>query len=443
MADNFVLALPASLDRAQATQVYNDLMNLVSNEAETDDRIIIYDAGNQSLIADMHVPSDGSESIRNRRLRAMSHGVEAFGGFVKDHYISQPTEDPANQNIYLPQLLNELSTQTLANMNREASRSCVLIIGNAQYDDRREEGFSMTGGYFPSDGFIVGSQTQSPFGTADKQGFLTGMNVHFVYTDDSWASDVHLLRTYRTWSLFVRAQGGVLSTFTPDIATAMDRWKSCDIKPGRSFSYDSTRDIQAMIEWTRAPAPDENTSSEEAVTTGEPSAALLANDDWLRRENINRSDEPPTSQSGSMKLGIRWGDQQSCGGVDMDLYTRTTPSYDYLFFNNKTTVDGRFNKDITDASQLGMSNGMEYVDLFDVQDLSQLEIMVNHYAGQCDGGVEGVVRAYFNGIVYEQPFAVQSSSGNSGGQRGQAENSEYWTIVDPKRLFNLTSTEGR
>lgn len=430
--ENYVLGLPASLAQDAATKITDATLDLAEKLQQGDRLVVFYADEPLHLIADIRV----TERNRNRRRREISMPLGQFSDYMVEHYgVSDVTGD---EHIMLPQFLSEISTQTLAATDPQNRNVCILVVGDAQFSDPREEAFSMLEGRFPSDGFIVGSQSQSPFGTADKQGFLKGVNIHFSYTDTEWVSDVHRLRTQRAWWLFIKAQGGMLGTFTPDLATAMDRWKNCDLKSGRSFSYDTTRDMRAMIEWSRAPAP----VAEEVVITEETVAPpsdepLLANDDWLRREDIARSSEQPDSLSGSLKLGIRWGDDQACGGVDMDLYIRSSSRLEYLYFSNKTTADGRFNKDITATSQLGMSNGMEYVDLTDIQDLSALDIVINHYAGSCRGGVNGFVRAYFNGIVYETPFATQSNNGNRGRQRGSAGSSSYWAVIDPKELFNI------
>lgn len=430
--EDYVLGLPASLTQEVATQITDTTLALAEG-LQQGDRLVIFHADEPlRLIVDIRV----TERNRNRRRREISMPLGQFSDYMVEQYgISDVTGD---EHIMLPQFLSEISTQTLAATDPQNRNVCILIVGDAQFSDPREETFSMLEGRFPSDGFIIGSQSQSPFGTADRQGFLKGMNVHFAYTDTEWVSDVHRLRTQRAWWLFVKAQDGMLGTFTSDLATAMERWKNCDAKSGRSFSYDTTRDMRVMIEWNRAPAPivEEATIVEDPVIppSNEP---LLANDDWLRREDIARSSEQPDSLSGSLKLGIRWGDNQACQGVDMDLYIRSSSRLEYLYFANKTTADGRFNKDIRATSQLGMSNGMEYVDLTDIQDLSTLEIMVNHYAGNCRGGVNGFVRAYFNGVVYEAPFATQANEGNRGGQRSSSGSSSYWAVVDPQELFNI------
>lgn len=84
-----------------------------------------------------------------------------------------------------------------------------------------------------------------------------------------------------------------------------------------------------------------------------------------------------------------------------------------------------------------MSNGMEYVDLTDIQNLATLDIMINHYGGACSEGIKGSVRAYFNGEVYEVPFATIASSGNRGRDKNGASSSEYWAVINPRDLFNL------
>lgn len=432
-ADDYVIGLPNGLPRNAATQITDAVLDM-SNELKFGDRLFVLEAGESPrLIISLEI----TEHNRSRRRREISMPMGQFSDYMSENYDNGANVEHETSHIMFPQLLAEIATQTLAATNPQDRTVCVLAIGTAKYYDEREPDFTMRNGYFPSDGWIIGSQSQSPYGTADRQGFLQGVNVHLAFTDTDWASDLHKLRIQRAWSLFTSAQNGVLSSFTPDITTAIERWKHCEIKAGRNFGYDSTRDVQAMLQWNRVPAP-ENETEIPIFPANELSAnqQLLANDDWLRREDITGAVDRPTSLSGSFKLGIRWSDDQNCN-VDMDLYTRSSPQFSYLFFNNKTTPDGRFNKDITATSQLGMSNGMEYVDLTDIDDVSTLQIMVNHYAGNCQGGVYGVVRAYFNGVVYEAPFHTTSEDGNRGRARSTAQESEYWAVISPRELFNL------
>ncbi len=56
---------------------------------------------------------------------------------------------------------------------------------------------------------------------------------------------------------------------------------------------------------------------------------------------------------------------------------------------------------------------------------------MNYYGGECLGGPRGVVRAYVDGRIFEQPFHILASSGNFG-----AESRDYWVRIDPVELFN-------
>jgi hypothetical protein len=247
-AADYIVAVPETLARDQARQVHKDLLDLVLETAAPGDVIRVVDATALDTIATFAIPEGSEARVANLRRRALAGALDAWGRFIRAHYVDAAGTDPDRQGqILLPQLLTHLATQTYAGHPAEGREICVLVLGSALHRDPREPGFDMTAGRFPADGLILASQSQSPYGTADRQGQLRGFYVHMLAFDRTWASDLYALRVQRAWTLFVEAQGGALATFTTDPATARARFATCERKPGRRFAWDSTQSLQAMI----------------------------------------------------------------------------------------------------------------------------------------------------------------------------------------------------
>lgn len=436
---DYVIALPEALDREKAEQVWKLVTELTMDQMEPGESLTVYNATGLRLIADFTIPESNSMKNKNRRRRALSGAVNDFGAFIKEHYLQGDTADTTAHHVHLPQSLAEISSQRFGSIQGTEREVCILVVGDALYLDDREPSFDMRNGYFPSDGHIVASQTRSVYGTADKQGQLKGMNIHFLYTNEDWLSDVYQLRVQRTWFLFIAAQGGMLASFTPDFGTAVPRFRTCTGKPGRKFTWDSSRNEIAMINVTRIVVPEDEIIEQE-VNEGESTIAvtdIIANEDWLRSDEVALASEAPSQDTGALKLGIRWGDTDRCATSDVDLYVRSSPSRPYLYYSNKSSPDGMYHKDFTSAPDA--RNGLEYVDITDEIPLRDLDIKINHYSGECSSGVQGVVRAYFNGAAYELPFQMEATRGNQGQDRNRAEQSNYWVVVNPEELFRLSS----
>ena len=430
-AEEYILVVPKAIEAPTAEAIMDAVDTLVEN-FEADDRLTVLSADfTPTVVAQLQV----TETNRNRKKREISQPL----GTIADDLVkrSEVVSDGAATQVYFPQVMTEISTQLLAGSDPASRKVCVMVIGDALYTDPREPAFSMASGAFATDGLLLASQSQSIFGTADKQGFLQGVNIHFQYTTTAWESDVHNLRVHRMWWLFTKAQGGELATFTADSTTSLQRWSNCAEKAARRFDYDSTRAEVGMMTWNRAEAP----PIEE--TTPQPAQAatdvLIANDDFVRSDTVTIAESAPEQTSGHLKVGIRWGDNQpQCHATDLDVYARATPTEPFLYFGNKSTKDGFFEKDMTSTDALNqMANGIEVVNMPTVSDFKNVEIMVNHFGGVCEEGVKGVVRAYFNGSVYEYPFHIQATEG-SGGRGADAPSSHpAWVIVPVTEMFRL------
>ncbi len=449
-AADYVIAVPEILARDDATRLHQDLVTFVMDQAAPGDTLRVVNATALDTIATFTIPEGSAASIANLRRRALASALEAWGRFVVTRYVDAPAPDADSAGrILLPQVLTHLATQTYADLPADARDICVLVIGSARYQDPREPDFAMTDGRFPSDGLIVTSQSRSPYGTADRQGQLRGFHVNLLALDETWDSDLHRLRVERLWSLFLQAQGGTLATFTTDPETARDRFITCERKAGRSFDWDNTRTLEAMISAERvakvsdeveatlpvAPDPtltDDPAPATPAVVTPAPRDLVISNEDWLTSDTVYRTEDAPALTEANLKLGIRWGDGGACTDTDLDLYVRSSPARPYLYFGNQTSPDGSFDKDHRSAPDL--RNGLEFVEITDLVALADLDVLVNLYEGTCPGGPKGVIRAYVNGSVYEMPFQIAARRGDKGRSPVDGPN---WVRIDVRSLFNL------
>lgn len=441
-AGDYVLALPDGLHTEDARQVWSLVEDFLYREGQQGDRLIVFNAKSLSSIATFTLPSGEGMDQENRRRRKLADDMAPLVRFFREHYVepSEPINDTSD-DILFPQLMAELSTQTFGTVEDGSRNVCVMVIGDARYLDPREEGaYSMDGQRVPTLGFILGTQVESPYGTLDRQGLLKGLTTHFAYTNEAWESDLFQLRVEYTWWHFLNQQDGMLSTFTPDIRTAQERWINCAAKSTRTFSMDSTRDVKAMMNIARLPGEvEEAIEVEEVITAPQEPEVIAGNTDWLSSETVSVEQNAPATTSGALLVGIRWGDGgTSCSGVDMDIYVRTTPDLPFLSFRQTRTADGRFDKDITATSDLShTANGLEFVELPNVADFRTLDIRVNHYGGRCEGGVNGELRALYNGAVYTTPFTTPDARGNLGTNIERAASSPHWAVIDPQTLFNL------
>lgn len=429
----YIVGLPAD-DPAPAEPIWARLLGLLLRDAGPGDRIRVYDAAAVRLLAEARIAPRAALATEARRRRDLAPVVETLRAHLRGLAAAVPEAgEPAT--LRLPQFLTELGTTGLA-----GPETCILVLGNALHADPREPDFDMTGGRFPTDGHILATRTVSPFGTADRQGLLRGANVHLVWRNADWHSDLHLDRVHRFWALFVAGMGGSLATFTGDEATGFERFRACTAGTATAPAFDETADRVGMLAIVRElsePLPGPVTLPPMAPAPAEAPAQAPATP---RAQEIPWLEAPaprapaPSSPVGTLQVGIRWGDR-SCAGSDLDLYVRADPALPFLHFALTRTAEGQYHKDWRSAP--ATRNGLEYVDFLRPTDIRRLEIRVNFYAGRCPGGVEGVVRARLDGVTHELPFRLAAETGNGGAAFHAAATSPHWVVIDTSALFGL------
>lgn len=430
-AAEYALVVPRDVPQPVAAKLHSIVTVLVGERLQPGDVLRIIDATAVQPIATFEIPEGSKARVTNLRLRELEVPLNAWSRFVRRHYVERRGDTAGHGRILLPQTLTHLGTQSYAGVDVGSREICTLVVGSMLYDDPRDEAFSMIDGLFPSDGLIAASQSESVFGTADRQGHLSGMNFHVFTLDgpDAYGSDAHELRVHRTWHLHIAAQSGVMATYTRSLHEAVARFLNCEQKSGRSFSWDGTRQTEEMISAESfASLAVEPEVSREIASEGQGA------EPWLTPRTVTVSERAPELRTTALKIGVRWGDDDQCGGSDLDLYVRSSPERPYLYFRNKASLDGTYHKDYQSAP--GTRNGLEFVDITDQVPLAELEIWINYYGGSCPGGPKGVVRAFVNGDSYETDFHIPSSNGNRGLAR-ERKDKPHWVKIEPAMLFNL------
>lgn len=142
---------------------------------------------------------------------------------------------------------------------------------------------------------------------------------------------------------------------------------------------------------------------------------------------------PVKSTTNKLVVGIAWS-----ASVDLDLWVRANPTAHDLYFNNKTTREGRYLHDWR-GRNLGVD--YEYVELNpDASvDLSEVGAWVNYYEGKASP-VQGVVVVIYEGLSYYGEFTLSSPGGNKGRDNGKRDQSRYWIRLNLAELVKSGNT---
>jgi hypothetical protein len=195
------------------------------------------------------------------------------------------------------------------------------------------------------------------------------------------------------------------------MSTVFDRFKKQSTSIEK-FSFDHTANKIEMMKATRV-----------AVPIGEL-LGNFENDTSFMNDNTIISTQTPLIKLGKLKVGIRW----SCKSCDLDLYAKSNSEPQYLYFSNVKTNEGKYFKDFTSSPDT--INGLEYIQFIKDVDVEDMDIKINFYSGTGEGS--GVIRAEFKNNVYEQPFLIESDTGNKAGS-----NPKNWVKISLASLLNI------
>lgn len=407
---------PNEFDR---NAVNDQITRFVIKSLNPGDNLYVMDAKDVKTLVEFKLPN--KDEYKNTNLKRRKFGKELIQLRQKIASLPKSPGNTSHSLLNVPQFLEHLSVSKFDILKSDNRKVSVLLIGNAFFQDSRESDFfNMREGWFPSDGHIKVDRKGSIYGAKDRAGYLKGVSVHHLVTnkESDWYSDLYKNRINRFWHLYVNAQAGKYATFTSDVSTAFDRFATPDLQPMEAFDFDYTAGKVEMLRATRLPVPSNNTK----VTS---EGAEFMND------NVPISKTPPSKTKGLLKIGIRWG----CKNCDVDLYAKSNTAPNYLYYSHGETEEGKYFKDFTSSPDT--INGLEYIEFTRDVDIKNLSVLVNLFSGFSLTGIDGVVRAYFDGKVYEKPFNIKAMTGNNGSDIEQASTSRNWAVIDVKSLFSL------
>jgi hypothetical protein len=279
----------------------------------------------------------------------------------------------------------------------------VLLFGSPLYQDEKEPAFSMSGGYFPSDGHLLASREESVYG-AGSGAPVAPLSFYWAYFGDPWVNDLHQEKVARFWTLYLEKRGGRLAALSSDLATAVRGFRDGAASP-RRWSLDAR---QTKVEMLRVSREIE-----------------LA--EWITRDALSeKAPSPPAIARGPMKIGIRWRD-----AIDLDLYASARHGAETLFFQHPRSPEGYYYKDHRSSP----GKEYEFIEFESPVDPWEVEVYVNFYKGSCAGGPRGEARIEFDGRIYSAPFSIRAAEGNRG--RSGSGQDDCWTRIPVPEVLRM------
>ena len=279
----------------------------------------------------------------------------------------------------------------------------------------------------------------SVFSAADKHEALTGVDIHYCFTDKSWFSDTDQKAVLRWWSLYVGSQQGLLATFTGDVATCFERFEHSVTAGAQIFRAETGDTKLKMLVAQRAPIirqvtePTPASALKPVENHQEVSRATLPASAGFLDDHAVISHEAPRTMRGLAKIGIRW----TCP-VDLDIYARSSSQNPFLYYGHTDLSEGHFPHDYTAAPD---GSSFEYVEFTHPIDLSTMEAFVNFYGGTCPTGPRGIIRLWFDNRIYEGRFALTATEGNHGGRQSGRMTGPDWTEINVNSLLHMATGE--
>lgn len=401
-----VVGISPHLERSAKDDVYRRIVGLLVQELPGGSSLTLVDADHLTSIANVEIPT--TRAFQNERTRVNQFQEPILR--LRDFLAHEPAIEPQHPStapaaIRVPQYL-EFVAEHYLQTNRAP---ILLLLGHPLYLDSKEPSFSMLDGYFPGDGHLQATREQSIYGIRGRSNALPGIQIHWGYFGDPWLNDLHRERVQRFWSLFIQGQGGRLATFTSDLATV---FRSSLLPSGQlhppAFNVDPNENRIVMWRMNRE--------------TGQT--------DWITRDSVGPNPAAaPATLVGPMRVGIRWQ-----GTIDLDLYARSRPGAETLYFQHPRSPEGYYSKD----HRTSPDHDYEYIEFETPVDAREVEASVNFHTGTSEVPVTGEIRIEFDHRIYSGIFEIASRQGNEG--RGGPDQQAAWARMDVSHLLHLDPT---
>jgi hypothetical protein len=403
----FVVGISPYLDASVKDSVYRSLVRLLVQDLPPNTKLEVYDAFNLKSITRAFIPNAKVFNSPKTRASQFASSIGDIREFLAQENTkpggSKPGVDGA---IRLPQFCDFLAQ--LRPQHDGDAKVPLLLIGSPLYQDAREPDFSMTDGYFPSDGHLRASREESVFGLNPGNGAAPGLQVYWAYFGDPWMSDLHREKVTRFWSLYMERNGGSLASFSSDLATAL-----------AAFSSESPGPSAAANGWVADPL-----AAKPEMLRVNRTVNLV---DWLTGDAFPETSPPPPSRMvGPLKIGIRWKQN-----IDLDLYAAPRRGAETLFFQHARSPEGYYFKDHRSSP----GREYEFIAFESPVDVREVRAFVNFYSGSQPGGPQGEVRIEFLNRIYRGTFEIASSEGNKG--RSGPSQADYWTQIPIQEILHI------
>lgn len=409
-ATHFVIGLSPFLNNTNKDEVYRSIVRLMVSDLPLDSTLAIYDAYNLKTVTQLALPNVQAFKSPKTRANQFAPAIRELKLFLAAEHVA-PTNDRLSfvAAVRLPQFLD-----FLAETPATTSNATVLLIGSPLYQDAKEPGFSMTDGYFPSDGHLQASRDKSIFGIYGEHPALPVLGLYWAYFGDPWLNELYRDKVQRFWALYCQRRGCQLEAFTGDLPGALQSFEQRHAA-GLALAHHWTIDeVQTKIEMLR-------------VSRGVEIA------DWLTRDTVAIGNQlPPGRLVGPMKIGIRWKEK-----VDLDLYATPRSGAETLFFQHVRSPEGYYYKDHRSSP----GREYEFIEFESPVDVREIEAFVNFYKGSWPGGAQGEIRIEFDGRVYGAPFSIPADHGNQG-RTGESQQ-EFWTPIPIQQILKLNPPPSR
>ena len=400
-AGSYIVAVSPYGDATTAETHMRGLVRFAVEASEPGDEIIFLDGYNVKGLCRFFVPDKAAYAHPKAKLRTNGACVKALLAFGASRDADLP-----QGAMRLPQLLRHIGE------NYDMSRyDAVLLDGSPIYHDPREPRFSMKAARIPSDGHVIASRQESPFGMAGSQGLFKDTPVHFTSSGTGWQlNDKHGFLVERFWALSVEAVGGMLATFEQDRDITVRRLMTGAeaVGPRPVLSGNTKLEMTPLrIERFAGPPIHQRTLSSTPLAEAELRSAAR------------------------VEVGIRW---DGCDACDLDIYVQPYKGAETLFYGHTHSAEGTFFKDFRSRSAL--ANGLESVAFHAPVELRRMLIAVNLYGGSAPNGASGELRIAVGDQTYGVPFSISATKGNRGVGREQLMNTRNapnanWVVIDP------------
>ena len=416
-AANWVAAL-AARPQDGAKDSISELIKDLYGKLGPGDNLVVIDGTNLREVARISVPANPAiAGNRNLKARLLSREFGKVWDFADDG--ATASGEPGDVSI--PQLLIELPAILDTLPGRKAE---VVIAGSAIYADAREPSFSMTGGYVPSDAHLLLTQDKSPFGIAGRATALSGATIHFCTTNPAgdWTTDLFRQHVERLWALSTVLEGGRFGGFAPLDRGCIDGFLN-QTASSETFALDRTDHKVTMVKFER------NTARQEPEPPSAAAAAPATAEALFARPPCSTA---PRAMTGPMRIGIRW-----TAPADLDLYARSGPQGEWLYYAHRVPADGNGYFDHDFRAPPPGEDAYEYVEFKNV-DLREVAARVNFYEGNVDGGPSFRLRVWFAGCTYDAALHLAAPQGNEG--HGSPPD-PHWVTVDVPSILHVVGAE--